>query len=276
MIKYITSRPLWFNILVGVGLIALILIIFILSLRWITKHGEAKTVPAVTGKNIDDVEKLLDDKGFETVIQDSVYYDSLPPGIVVKQVPDADQVVKVNRTVYVVINRFIAPDINIPNLIGFSYRNAEMTLHNLGLKLGDTTYKPDFAKNSVLEMSFKGNTVKPGDKIKVGSAINLVLGSGLGNEDMKVPDLKGMTFTDAKAALDAYGLILGVPMAEPGVKDTANAFVIRQSPEPRTADGARVLIRPGQMVDLWLSVNPPPPKDSANLNQQPPQQIPQQ
>lgn len=276
MIKYITSRPLWFNILVGVGLIALILIIFILSLRWITKHGEAKTVPAVTGKNIDDVEKLLDDKGFETVIQDSVYYDSLPPGIVVKQVPDADQVVKVNRTVYVVINRFIAPDINIPNLIGFSYRNAEMTLHNLGLKLGDTTYKPDFAKNSVLEMSFKGNTVKPGDKIKVGSAINLVLGSGLGNEDMKVPDLKGMTFTDAKAALDAYGLILGVPMAEPNVKDTANAFVIRQSPEPRTADGARVLIRPGQMVDLWLSVNPPPPKDSANLNQQPPQQIPQQ
>lgn len=276
MIKYITSRPLWFNILVGVGLIALILIIFILSLRWITKHGEAKTVPAVTGKNIDDVEKLLDDKGFETVIQDSVYYDSLPPGIVVKQVPDADQVVKVNRTVYVVINRFIAPDINIPNLIGFSYRNAEMTLHNLGLKLGDTTYKPDFAKNSVLEMSFKGNTVKPGDKIKVGSAINLVLGSGLGNEDMKVPDLKGMTFTDAKAALDAYGLILGVPMAEPDVKDTANAFVIRQSPEPRTADGARVLIRPGQMVDLWLSVNPPPPKDSANLNQQPPQQIPQQ
>lgn len=272
MFKYITSRPLWFNILVAIVVVALILILFILSLRWITKHGEANTVPSVIGKNINDVQKLLDDKGFETVVQDSVYYDSLPPGVVVKQVPEADQVVKVNRTVYVVINRFIAPDISMPNLIGFSYRNAEMTLHNLGLTF-DTSYKADFAKNSVLEMSFNGNDLKAGDKIKVGSKIHLVLGSGLGSEDIKVPDLVGMTFSDAKAALDAYGLVLGVPMAEPNVKDSASAFVVRQSPEPRTADGSQVRIRPGQMVDLWLSVTPPV-KDSTQINQ-PPQQIPQ-
>src|SRR2546423_10497107 len=133
MFKFITSRPLWLNILIGIGLIVLIFFVFILSLNWITKHGEANSVPSVTGKNINDVEKLLSDKGFETILQDSVYYDSLPPGIVIKQVPEADQVVKVNRTVYVTINRFIPPDIRMPNLIGFSFRNAEMQLHNLGL-----------------------------------------------------------------------------------------------------------------------------------------------
>jgi beta-lactam-binding protein with PASTA domain len=130
------------------------------------------------GKNINDVESQLSDAGFETVIQDSVYYDSLPPGVVVKQVPDADAVVKVNRTVYVIINRFVAPDISMPNIIGYSLRNAQYTLESMGLKLGDTTTRVDFAKNTVLEMSINGKEIKPGDKIKVGSRIDLVIASG--------------------------------------------------------------------------------------------------
>ncbi|HEU4471971.1 MAG TPA: PASTA domain-containing protein, partial [Flavisolibacter sp.] len=183
--------------------------------------------------------------------------DSLPPGIVVKQVPEADQVVKVNRTVYVVINRFVPPDIAMPNLIGYSLRNAEMTLRNMGLRLGDTSSRPDFAKNSVLEQLYNGSQIKPGDKIKVGSKIDLVLASGLGNEDMKVPDLIGKSFAEAKATLDAYGLTLGVPIPDPDVRDTSNAFVYWQSPQPKTEDGVQIRIRPGQMIDLRLSVKPP-------------------
>lgn len=267
MFKSITSRPLWFNILIGIFLTAVLFIFFILSLNWITKHGEAKTVPAVTGKNINDIEKQLSDNGFSTVVQDSVYYDSLPPGVVVKQVPDAGAVVKVNRTVYVTINRFTPPDISMPNLVGFSFRNAELQLANLGLKLGDTSYRPDFAKNSVLEQLFNGNQIKPGDKIKVGSKISLVLGSGLGNEDMAVPNLIGMTFEEAKTYLDAQGLTLGTAIANPGIHDTSNAFIYRQSPQPKTEDGMKVRIRPGQMVDLWLSLEKPV-MDSTNNTQQ--------
>ena len=133
MIKYITRRPLWFNILVAFGIIVVIFLIFMLSLNWITRHGESKTVPAVTGKNISEVEKLLDEKGFEVIVQDSVYYDSLPPGFVLKQVPEADEVVKVNRTVYVIINRFVAPDVSMPNLLGSTLKNAEFTLELMWL-----------------------------------------------------------------------------------------------------------------------------------------------
>src|SRR5512146_1969014 len=99
MVKYVTSRPLWFNILIAIGGVFLLLIIFILLLGVITRHGKSKTVPYVVGKNINDVEKQLTDAGFETVIQDSVFYDSLPRGVIIKQVPEADAVVKVNRTV---------------------------------------------------------------------------------------------------------------------------------------------------------------------------------
>lgn len=257
MFKALTSRPLWFNLIIALGLILAIFFVFILSLNWITKHGAFNSVPSVTGKNINDVQKLLSDKGFATVIQDSVYYDSLPPGIVIRQVPDADQVVKVNRTVYVTINRFIAPDINMPNLIGFSFRNAVQQLKMLGLKLGDTTSRPDFAKNAVLEQLNNGSDIKAGTQVKQGSRIDLILGSGLGNEEMLVPKLIGLTFDDVKAYLDAQGLSLGAVIPDPAVKDLGNAFVYWQSPTPRTESGNQVRIRPGQMIDLRLSVEKP-------------------
>ena len=241
-------------------------------LNWITRHGKARTVPAVTGKNINDVEKLLSDGGFEIVIQDSVYYDSLPPGMVLKQVPEADQVVKVNRTVYVVINRFVAPDISMPNLVGFTLRNAEFTLRKVGLRLGDTTTQPDFAKNSVLEQKFDGKTIKSGDKIKVGSKIDLVIAGGLGNEDMAVPKLIGRTLSEARILLEAYGLTIGIPIARPDVRNVESAYIYDQRPRPRTEDGVRIRIRPGQMIDVFLQVDP----IVDSLDQDEPPQIPQQ
>lgn len=266
MIKYITSRPLWFNILIAIGIVVFLFLIFMFSLNWITRHGASKTVPAVTGKNINDVSKQLDEAGFELVIQDSVFYDSLPRGVVIKQIPEADQVVKVNRTVYVTINRFVAPDITMPNIVGYSLRNAEMTLNSMGLKLGDTTSRTDWAKGSVLEMQFNGNTLKPGDKIKVGSKIDLVIASGLGVEDMAVPELVGKTFSEARIYAEANGLAIN-PIAQ-GISDIDNAYVYRQSPERKTKDGASIRIRQGQMIDVWLQTEPVQ-TDSLNNNEPP-------
>jgi eukaryotic-like serine/threonine-protein kinase len=271
-IKTKHSRPLWFHIAVAFVAIIILILLFLLSLNWITRHGESRTVPAVVGKNINDVEKFLDTKGFDVVVQDSAYYDSLPPGFVLRQVPEADEVVKINRTVYVTINRFVPPDVEMPNLLGSSYRNAEMVLRNMGLRMGDTTYRVDFAKNSVLEQLYNGSSIKAGTKLKMGSTISLVLGSGLGSEDINVPDLVGRSYDEARALLDAQGLS-GLVIIDPNVKDTFSAFVYKQNPMPRTADGARLRIRPGQMIDIWLSLEKPV-SDSSGPKQQPLDQEP--
>ena len=273
MINLLTSRPLWVHIAFAIGGVIILILLFLLSLNWITKHGESRTVPAVIGKNIKEVEKLLDEKGFEVVVQDSVYYDSLPPGIVLRQVPDADDVVKINRTVYVTINRFVAPEIEMPNLLGSSYRNAEMVLKNAGLRVGDTTYRFDFAKNSVLEQLYKGNAIKAGTKLRMGSTISLVLGSGLAQEDMKVPDLIGMTYEEARVLLDAQGLS-GLVITDPNVRDTTNAFVYKQSPMPRTEDGAKLRIRSGQMIDIWVGTERPNVDSVKNQAPSPGEQLP--
>lgn len=271
LVKNITSRPLWVNIAIAVGGAIILVLIFLLSLDLITRHGKSLAVPSVTGKNINDVEKAVEGKGFDIVVQDSVYYDSLPPGMVLRQVPEADAVVKVNRTIYVTINRFIAPDVDMPNLLGSSFRNAELVLRNAGLRLGDTSYRFDFAKNSVLEQWYNGEAIKPGTKLRMGSVISLVLGSGLSEEQMNVPDLVGKTYEEARAMLDASGLA-GIVTVNPDVRDTAAAFVYRQSPMPTTEDGARIRIRQGQMVDVWLSVEPPvkaPPPTPGQAPQNP-------
>ena len=244
-------------IIVGILVIVVLFVIFMLSLNWITRHGASKTVPAITGKKIDAAQKILSDKGFETVIQDSVFYDSLPAGFVIKQIPEPEQLVKVNRTVYVIINRFVAPDVSMPNLLGSTYRNAQFTLEKLGLHIGDTSSRIDFAKNSILEMSIAERPLKPGDKVKMGSHIDLVFARGLGNEDIAVPKLVGLTLAEARIKLEAIGFDIYLePISQANIRNIENAYIWQQNPEARTPDGVPRRIRAGQAITVWLQLEP--------------------
>ena len=221
------------------------------SLGILTRHNKILKIPSVIGKSMMEATKLLKDQGFDVQIQDSVYIDTLPILTVTRQVPEADASVKINRTVYLTVNRSVPPLIVMPRLIG-SYRNAVMILKQFGLKLGDTSYRPDFAKNSILSQLYNGKEIKPGTKIPMGSTISLVLGSGLSNINMSVPDLFGMSYVEAQVRLDSMGISL-VPILDAGVHDTLNAFIYRQNPERLNDDRKINRIRPGQLIDIWLS-----------------------
>lgn len=257
MFKFLTTRPLWVNILAAIFIVIILVFILVQSLESITHHGQSLKIPDVKGRTIDEATSLLERQGFEVMVQDSVYYDSIPGLTVVKQFPDPDATVKVNRTVYLTINRSIPPTIEMPNLVGMSFRNAELQLKARGLRLGDTSYKPDIAKNAVLEQIIDGESIKPGSKIKMGTTVSLVLGAGLGFLEMSVPDLFGLNYEEARALLEAQGITLGSVIAEPDVQDTAAAFIYRQQPE-RYAEDRRVnRIRQGQMIDIWITATKP-------------------
>ena len=93
MFKFITNRPLWLNILIGIALAIAIFAAFLLSLNWLTDHGKSATVPSVTGKNYEEAKQILKKAGFDMEIQDSVYVDTAKPMSVIKQIPDADEIV---------------------------------------------------------------------------------------------------------------------------------------------------------------------------------------
>ncbi|HLF47036.1 MAG TPA: PASTA domain-containing protein [Chitinophagaceae bacterium] len=257
MFRFITSKSIWVNLFFGFLLMVGCLFLLYIFLAPLTKHGKSKTVPNVVGKSFDEAGKILSDLGFDMEIQDSIYLDTTTKGIVLRQIPEGDAVVKINRKVYLTINRHVPPEVEMPNLIGFSFRNAEMQMKNMGLRIGDTILKPDFAKNSVLEQMYKGVHIIPGTKIQQGSEIVLVLGDGVGSIEFAVPDLLGMTFGQAKSLLESNGLSFLVVLPEPDVTDTLNAFISWQNPPRYSQDGKRLRIRPGQTMDVRLSLLKP-------------------
>lgn len=255
MFKFITARPLWVNILAAIAITLLFLFLFLKMLGLITKHGVYLKVPAVTGMKTNDAIALLEKQGFDVYIQDSVFTDTAKRGVVLKQLPDPNATVKVNRTVFITVNRYTAPMIEMPKLEGQSLSFALKILERSHLKLKDTMYRPDFMMGSVLEQQYNGIRIAEKTKIQWGSRIRLIIGGGLENKLMAVPNLIGMTYAEAKSFLDETGIGLGAIVSNGAISDTASAFVIQQRPERFDADAMILTIRSGQLMDIWISQN---------------------
>ncbi len=253
MFQFITKRPLWINLLAGLVLMVVLLFILSIFLGPLTRHGKNKNVPNVMGKSFEEAKKILNNSGFDVEVQDSIYSDTIAKGSVLRQVPDGDAPVKISRTVYLTINRQVPPVVEMPNLKDFSLRNAELQLRNMGLRIGDTSYVHDFAKNTVQEQNYKGAPIAPGTKIQQGSAIDLVLSDGLGETEFTVPNLVGMTFGQAKGFLESNGLSFLSIIIDPEVTDTASAFIYWQDPPRVGEDGKHIKIRSGQTMNVRLS-----------------------
>jgi beta-lactam-binding protein with PASTA domain len=262
------QKPLWQNILSGIGFLFFLLIVFFLSLGWITGYGKTAKVVSVVGQSYVAAQQQLEKEGFEVVILDSIYVDSIAKLAVIRQTPEADEIVKAGRTIYLTINRMVPPQVEMPSLVGFSLKSAELYLQSLQLKLGAVTYKPDFARNAVLDQLFNGVPIAQGVKIPLGSTIGLVIGTGVGGEETDMPNLVGLTYVDAKNLLSLQHINIGSVLSLETIKDSATSFVFRQTPgylstklDSLTGMPLPNKIRQGQLVDLYLS-NTPPPKDS--------------
>ncbi len=266
MFKFITHRSFVTNLVAAIVLVLLLVFVFLQTLSWITRHGEYLTVPNLVGKSTPEAVKLLESKGFEVMIQDSVFTDTVPRGTVIKQLPDPNSTVKVNRIVFLTVNRFTPPMIEMPKLEGLSMRFALDMLERNHLQLQDTVFKPDFMKGSVLEQQYNGVRITPGTKLQWGSKITLVIGAGLDDKQMLVPDLVGMTLGEARPLLEQEGIGIGAIIAEGVVKDSAAAFIFKQNPEKLNEEKEPNFIQSGQLMDVWISAQMIYLKDTLNNN----------
>ena len=257
MFKFITHRPFWVNLLAAAALGFLIIFFVLQLLGWITKHGDYLTVPAVTGKTTDEAIKFLEDKGFDVIIADSVYTDTIRRGTVIKQLPDANSTVKVNRTVFITVNRYVPPMINMPQLEGKSFNYVMDILQRSHLQLGDTIFHFDFAKGTILEQRYRGQRIPAGAKVQWGSNIDLVISRGLDQETNKmVPEFVGKTYGEIKTELESLGVLVTI-VAGADVKDTMNAFVAKQQPAHIDENHNLQFIKPGMVMDIFLQRNNP-------------------
>ncbi len=247
--EYIKSKSFRTNIIAAICTFFALLAIAFFSLRYYTKHGEGLNVPALKGVHISDAINKLEGLGLRYEI-DSVYIMDKPPGIVTDQDPDAGTFVKDNRTIYLTINTSQAPNVRFPDVEAKSLREAKSIIESYGLKVGDTTYKPDVAKDVVLEALFGGQSIKTGESLPKGSSINLVLGDGRGSEEVELPNLTGFTIDEARFSLKGAMLTLGTITYQGTITDTANAVIVSQFPLP--VDSI-TKVRIGTIINLTLS-----------------------
>lgn len=237
------------------NIVIIIVVVYLLS--WVgnwalnnyTRHGQSLTLPNLKGLPIDEVEKILKQKKLRYLITDTVFVDEMPKGSVVEQNPSPNTKVKEGRIVYLSMNSMSSIGVEMPNLISQSLRYAEIALLGAGLKPGTVTRVPDIAENSIIDQLYRGQSIQPKTKIPKGAEIDLVVGDGMGGATVSLPDLSGLTKSEAAEVLKSNMLQLGLCMYEGAIRDSSRASVKRQNPAYQ--EGAT--IRSGQAVDIFLS-----------------------
>jgi eukaryotic-like serine/threonine-protein kinase len=246
------KRSFLFNILIIGALFFGILFAFFTSLKTITKHGEDANLPPVIGHSLKTAMGELD--GFDIEV-DSIYIPYKDPLEVIFQEPAAGNMVKRGRTVFLTVNKIMPPSIPMPDLVNMSFRNAVLTLKSLRLEMGDTIFKPDIAAGAVLQVLSKGQALKAGATVPIGSRIDLVVGAGLSDSTMNVPNLIGVNYASTRSILDGMGVIYNV-VWEGGISDSNGAIVYKQFPEAKNELDFDNVIAPGDMIDVFIMQRP--------------------
>lgn len=245
------------GIVIGISFI-LILCFFYVYLPATTNHNETITVPDLEGIHMDNIDEFLIKRNLKyEVMADSGFTSEYEPQTILKQYPLPGSKVKENRKIFLTLNAVSPPQVKMPDLVDGSVKNAQLLLKSYGLERGSIKYVPDLAQNAVLEQKYNGKIIEPGTYIPKGSKIDLIVGDGLGNTVLEVPDLSGMELEDAEFTVVGSGLKMGsilfrnTSLSDRDPKNEAQQaekrlIVVKQTPSP----GRNVRI--GEEVDVWL------------------------
>jgi beta-lactam-binding protein with PASTA domain len=154
--------------------------------------------------------------------------------------------------VLLTINATTPRRVAVPDVVGYSLRQAKSVLVSQGLTVGRLRYIPDIATNQVIEQYYNGHPVEPNISLNAGSEIDLVLGLNLDQNGQytTIPVTVGMSAEVAKDVLLDNSLNVGFhyDINIVNYTDSLAARIYRQTPAPSFS-----MIWPlGTKVDVYL------------------------
>jgi tRNA A-37 threonylcarbamoyl transferase component Bud32 len=134
--------------------------------------------------------------------------------------------------------------VEVPSVKDLGEREARKRLDRVGFKVEVRSREsPERDTGKVLEQSVAG-----GGEVRAGSKIVLTVGEG--PQAARVPDLVGLTYSEAEGELERAGLLLG------GVQEVSSGTVpagVIASQDPQAGS----TLKPGSYVYLTTSIGPP-------------------
>jgi len=248
------------NLVGAIAFFAALVVVSIITLNLITNHGKTIEVPDFNGLPVKEAIKEADKAGLRAEVIDSIFVRRMEKGAVFSQNPKAGSSVKKGRRILLTINATQTKKISMPNLVGYSLRQAIAELSARGLSLGKITYVNDIATNNVLQQRYRGRQIKAGAKIESGSDINLVVGLNPEDNRTYIPNVKGMKYLTAVETLHNGSLNVGKLTFKGNIRnyrDSINAVVTSQAP---SATGAPAIM--GSEVRLTLEIPEEKPEET--------------
>ncbi len=238
-------------ILAGCSLLVVIFLLFTI-LKFITRHNQEFEVPSFINMTVEEAEAVAREYELRLEVTDSVYINRMAPGAIFRQNPEAASKVKKNRRILLTINANQPKLVKMPELVGYSLRQAQSELVSNQLSLGKLIYVKDIATNNVLGQLYKGRAIAEGEKIPSESVIDLKLGINETDSTTYIPEIRGIPYRLVREKLAENSLNLSKAVFDESVTnyaDSLSAWVYRQVPAPSDS----VTVRLGTGVTVYLS-----------------------
>ena len=250
-LSFFLSKSFYKNLSLSIATSVIVVLSILLLLRFYTRHDDLIELSDFSGMNLNKVDSILNESSLRYVIIDSVFNTKLSSNSIIDQDPLAGSFVKENRRIYLTVVAKSKKQVLMPNLVDLSLRRAISKLKSLDLSVGKLSFIPDMAKNIVLKQFIDNQEIEYGAQVFVGTEVDLVLGDGLSDVMVNLPNLNGLTKEDAEILLQMNSINLGLVMYDSSVKDSSTAVVYRQ--RPSAEDNA--MINLGRNVDIYLTSN---------------------
>lgn len=247
---FLRSKLFWWNILAIFAMGILIIIGTLLFLNSYTDHGESEIVPDVKGLTVEEGIPLLENKGLRYEIVDSIYQEDAIPGVILGQLPKPASRVKRNRIVFITVNASSPLTLAMPDVRDMSQRQAIAILKGSGFKIGNIRYVPSEFSNLIIEMSYSGRNLLPGQKLPIGCVIDLVVGQGYSSEMIATPDLTSLSQEEATTRAHEESFTIGGIFydEQPTSEEDKNSYMVyKQNPQ------GKELAPKGKGIDIYLT-----------------------
>ena len=235
-------KILGFIVLPLVIIIALYILFDDALMPIITRHGSEFELPEILGYQLEDARELLEMVDLEIEVTSQEYHADKEEGTVLSQYPAAGTKVKAGRIIKVVTS-VGQKDVVVPELAGFSVRQAKLNIEAANLILGDIAWTTtDSLPERVVVFSYPAS----GTEIPIGSEVNLMVNRGSLSGIVYMPRLVGRTLDEAVTLLDDLGLKVGL-VTHVRDENYIPETVLEQSVEEATE------LEIGEEIDLIVS-----------------------
>lgn len=169
----------------------------------VTSGSASTAVPKVLGLDANMARDILERNDLNMEVTKEIY-STLPAGQVINQIPSPNMHVKDGRIIFVTVSKG-EKESKVPYLKGLNIRAAKIALEKAGLSVGDVEYifSDEYGKDTVAWQQYMPNAL-----LALNTEVSLKVSKGA-EAAVKVPNIVGLSLTEAKTILEECGLLVG-------------------------------------------------------------------